>query len=404
MQSNAIIAGLEAVTGRWCKQRKAEERHASARENRYDRMTRRYAMTIKEAAEEVMVAAYNKASANGTLPAHARQVMYAARGRILEITGRESLSDAYFTQKLLPEYIAEHQEAKGWDIVYDARGHFTEPHQHVKQDVPLGTLAVRDYLNEVRHHRVVAEPEAVIAGGNRYPTCGPKDRCSAVLFIEKEGFLPLFEEVKIAERFDLAIMSTKGMSNIASRQLVDTICSSECPLLVVHDFDVAGFTILASLKNSSERYRFGSSIKVIDLGLRLEDVEAYGLESESVYHGREFSTLNMSQAEAQFLQDERVELNAFASDDLIEWLEGKLTKHGVCKVIPKLPTLKDAYRRAVKVHQLNRVIEKSVEDFQNERISIPNDLKRYVERRLGEEPSLPWDHAVAEYVENQDDE
>ena len=34
-----------------------------------------------------------------------------------------------------------------------------------------------------------------------------------MLFIEKEGFLPLFEAVHLAERYDLAIMSTKGMSN-----------------------------------------------------------------------------------------------------------------------------------------------------------------------------------------------
>jgi hypothetical protein len=46
----------------------------------------------------VMPGAYQKASGGGTLPAQARQIMCAARGAILEITGRQTLDDNYFTQ------------------------------------------------------------------------------------------------------------------------------------------------------------------------------------------------------------------------------------------------------------------------------------------------------------------
>jgi hypothetical protein len=38
-----------------------------------------------------------------------------------------------------------------------------------------------------------------------------------VLFIEKEGFMPLFERVHLAERYEIADMSTKGMSVTAAR-------------------------------------------------------------------------------------------------------------------------------------------------------------------------------------------
>ena len=37
-----------------------------------------------------------------------------------------------------------------------------------------------------------------------------------MLYIEKEGFTPLFELVQLAERFDISIMSSKGMSVIAA--------------------------------------------------------------------------------------------------------------------------------------------------------------------------------------------
>ena len=61
-----------------------------------------------------------KASANGTLPALARQIMYAARPRIQQLSGKDRLDDKYFTQTLLPDYIAENGCAH-WNVVYDAR-------------------------------------------------------------------------------------------------------------------------------------------------------------------------------------------------------------------------------------------------------------------------------------------
>ena len=42
-------------------------------------------MTIKVAAYNVMTEAYMAVSDNGTLPANARQIMYAARPKILEL-------------------------------------------------------------------------------------------------------------------------------------------------------------------------------------------------------------------------------------------------------------------------------------------------------------------------------
>jgi DNA topoisomerase VI subunit A len=95
-----------------------------------------------------------------------------------------------------------------------------------------------------------------------------------VLFIEKEGFAPLFKAAQIAERFDVAIMSTKGMSVVAARALVDEMCfDHEVPLLLLHDFDKAGFSIAGTLQRDTRRYEFQNAIQIIDLGLSLADVE-----------------------------------------------------------------------------------------------------------------------------------
>ena len=273
MKSDAIIGAVQGVTKKWSKQRKKEERVASARMNRRYVMIRPYQTTLKEAALNIMETAYLKASANGKLPALARQIMYAARPHIQRTADREIGKgfDQYFTQTLLPDYMQENlDETTGWNVVFDARGHFHEP--HTDEEVPLGTLQVRDYLARVSHHRVDGLGFNVWEA--RYPTLGPERRYGAILFIEKEGFMPLFKEVKLAERYDLAIMSTKGMSVTAARDLVDTICGNHnIPLLALHDFDKAGFSIVGTLQRDTRRYSFRHDINVIDLGLRMGDID-----------------------------------------------------------------------------------------------------------------------------------
>ena len=83
MKSDAIIGAVQGVTKKWSKQRKKEEREASARLNRRHVMTwTTYHVSIRDAAWDIMEKAYLKASANGRLPAHARQIMYAARPHV----------------------------------------------------------------------------------------------------------------------------------------------------------------------------------------------------------------------------------------------------------------------------------------------------------------------------------
>ena len=406
MDSVAFISGMRKVTGRWCKQRKREERQQSAQMNRRYVMTRQRGMTLKEAAWQVMEGAYRKASSNGKLPAHARQIMYAARGEILRLTEKDQLNDQYFTQTLLPAYIADHPDAQAWDVVYDARGHFAEPHD--KAVTPLGTLGVRGYLSQVRHHKV-AHPDVTGEKAGRYPTLGPRNRFGAVLFCEKEGFLPLFAEVKLAERFDLAIMSTKGVSNVASRRLIDALCGAyKIPLFVLHDFDVDGFKILQTLRSSTPRYQFSHHVEVIDLGLRLFDVEENHLESEPVHHSRDVQSMltkyGVTGSEAAFLAGERVELNAFGSAELIEWIEAKLNKYGVKKVVPDRTVQVQAYRRAIEVLHLERVVKRATVGAQRKagRADVPEDLDSSIRARLEDDPSLTWDEAVAQIAGGDD--
>ena len=113
----------------------------------------------------------------------------------------------------MPDDIREHEV--DWNVVYDARGHFYQP--HTDREVALGTLDVRKHLDEIDNHEI---PELNLGFDDpRWPTLGPNHRYSAVLFIEKEGFKPIFDAVQLCERYDIALASTKGLSVTASREL-----------------------------------------------------------------------------------------------------------------------------------------------------------------------------------------
>ncbi len=401
--ADAIKKAVIGVTKTWTKQRKKEERKANANYNRRQAMKRTAKITIKDIAWDIMEAAYLKASDNGRLPANARQIMYAARPEILKRIGNDSLDDKYFTQKLLPDYIKEFSEqTDSWDVAYDARGHCTEP--HTDKEIGLGTLGVRDYLQKISNHTI--EDIAPKIDGVLYPTMGPENQYGAILFIEKEGFMPLFKTMQLAERYDLAIMSTKGVSVsvTAARQLVDRLCFNRVPLFVLHDFDKAGFSILGTLHNDTRRYAFENLIDVIDLGIRLNDVHKYRLDSEICnVKDVEFAKLmehGATQSEIDFLSEHRVELNAFSSKDFIEWIESKLKEYGVKKVIPDNETLLDAFRRAALANVLNKHISLVIDEAKENIAELnPLQLTQKVSDLIKKNPHMPWDWAINKIAE-----
>ena len=399
--ADRLKGSVISVTKDWAKQRKAEERHASAAANRRARLCRASDYyNFKSAAFEVMEEAYLAASANGKYPAMTRQVMYQARRSIQEKMGGEQLSGQYFCQQLLPDYMEEY--GVDWDITYDERGHFTEP--HTEHSIGLGTISVRNYLASIDKPKL-KEPD--FAAGT-VETRGPSGCFGAVLFIEKEGFLPLFEAVHLAERYDLAIMSTKGMSSTAARTLIDNLCQHQVPLLGLHDFDKAGFSIIGTLKRDTRRFAFGNQVRIIDLGLRLADVRKLGLLSsaEAVFdRGRDSAKREnlrengATREEAEFLLKRRVELNALTSDQLVAFIERKLAEHGIKKLIPKTDLLRDAYRLFINSKRVEEIVAEAIDDIESENITVPANLSTRVAAHLRQHPKLRWDRAVAAIAE-----
>ena len=392
-----VIAAVKHVTKRWLKQRKAEERHLQARANRDAAMAREGREKQTAIAREVIERGYQHVSGNGRLYANARQIMYACRDEIQQRSGKQ-LNDTYFTQQLLPDYIAEFKPPWKDKVVYDDRGHLREP--HTDKEIGLGTVSVRDYLERA------GEPELSEAFTCNVKTRGPSGRYGGVLFVEKEGFDALFDQVQIAERYDLAPMSTKGISVTAARELADEICHRyNIPLFLLTDFDKAGFSGAATFQKNNRRYTFKNQIKVHHIGLRLKDVEFLRIEhrAEDAFDKgkREAICDNLrangaTGAEIEFLAPpsgglRRVELNALTSAELVALVERKLKALGVRKLVPD--DLAGAYRLFKRGVTIREEVAKRIKSFGA--VDVPADLDARVRALLKAHPAMAWDEAVA---------
>jgi hypothetical protein len=423
---DAMRALVEKAAEPWTKLKARVRRAGRQRALEEERERRQHRpMSTKEAAWRVMEAAYLKASNQGTLLANARQIMYAARPDILRLTSREKpwAYSSRFTQHLLPDFIAEHPELTvDWDVVYDARGYFREP--HTAYAFGIGTVEVRRYLSlwESEMDATVEVPTL----SHTIETQGPALRYRYALFVEKEGFDPLLERAEIQERYDVALMSTKGMTVTAARRLIEALSEAGVTILVVHDFDKSGLEILHKFTANTRRYRYTITPTVIDLGLRLEEALVMGLESEPVVYDSEVDPrehlreCGATEAECAFLVTERttdfrngkrhaywigerIELNAMPSQQFLDWLTQKLQQAGVEKVVPEGDVLAAAYRQQQRTWTLQKILDEARAEPDGD-APVPDDLADQIRARITG-TAEPWDEALWAIVqEHQGDE
>jgi hypothetical protein len=395
------------VTKRWTAQRKREERGRPRCSRAYVYSDR---VTFTDVADRILPQAYAHASGGGRYSVSKRQLFYACRKAFNEqATNDGELEYGYFAGTLLVQYMNRHPDL-GWKITADPRGTLVIPNAGHEVRVPVGTIAIDNHL-----HKAARRPDTYADANDagldiEWPSLAAGQRYRAVVYLEKEGFEPLLKEAKIAERFDVAVMSCKGQSVVAARRFVDTVCAAGrgVPLLVVHDMDKAGFEISQRLtsvshwaeENDRVAYRFQNAIHVIDVGLKLADAEAYGLEGEPCDFKGDFAADSIATEEEQeYLRSgRRVELNEFTSPDFIKWFEGFLTEHlGKERLIPGDRVLEEAYRRAMALAEINRAIDR-VRGRAIERANaalVPADLRRRLARRQ-RRSAKPWDAELYE--------
>jgi hypothetical protein len=203
-------------------------------------------------------------------------------------------------------------------------------------------------------------------------------RFNKLLYIEKEGFLEALKHERWPEKHDCAVLSSKGFSTRAARDLIDLLAAHDEPIAVfcVHDADAHGTMIYQTLQEATKA-RGARKIDIINFGLEPWEAIDMGLEVEDIGEKDKRRPVAdyVPDDWANWLQEHRVELNAMTTPQFIEWLDSKMAEHGDGKLIPP-PEVVEA--------ELEAKIEEDLREAISERILQEADFEGQVAQALAE--------------------
>jgi hypothetical protein len=258
--------------------------------------------------------AIGHASGSGIYRFSLRQLFYAIRPQLLEALDNQEPGYDWFA-KVIAGYENEYGDIPG--LYRDDRGVLYHP--HLRTEIPLGTLAVETYER-------------------------PKWTFNKILYCEKEGFFPILQDAGWPERHDCALLTSKGQATKAAKDIIDLLGETEEDILffVIHDGDAYGTVIVQALQEAT-RSRPGRRVRIINLGLEPEEGLAMGLPVEVLKPGKKRKPVGRYVANewADWLQTNRIELNAMTTPVFIAWLDQKMAEHSQGKIIPPLTVMTD---------------------------------------------------------------
>lgn len=319
-----------------------------------------------------------KTSGYGKFKFSQRQLFYAIRPYIISELGKEP--DYNYFCRIITEYESQFGYIQG--LYRDPRG--TLYHPHLQQEIPLGTLAVEDYER-------------------------PSWTFNKIIYIEKEGFFTMLKEAKFPERYDCALLSSKGYASRAVKDLFDLLgeTDEEIQFFCIHDCDSAGTMIYETLVEETLA-RPGRRVQIYNLGLDPYEALDMGLEVEKVESKRKKPVASyISDHYKNWLQNNRVELNAMTSPQFLEWLEGKMEEYGHIKVVPDKYTLVDELNKNVQTlieenvkdkilrkYGYNDMVKEEIESLQNNVTVELNELRCKVYSELEENQEQHWSKPI----------
>lgn len=342
-----------------------------------DETPRTERISHKAAILDALPEAIDAASGGGRFLYSQRQLFYSIRPLVIQRTGKEP-SYGHFCG-VLTEY------ENGTDLpgMYrDDRGILYVPHGG--GEIPLGTRTVASF--------------------NRPPWAFHK-----ILYSEKEGLLTILKEARWPERWDCALLTSKGYASRACKDLLDMMGDDDEPLQVfcIHDADAAGTMIFQTLQGETAT-RGRRKVEIINLGLEPEEAFSMGLQSEPVERGGRKAIADYVPGHwARWLQGNRVELNAMSTPQFLAWLDSKMDLHGKPKLIPPEHVMQTQYLNALG-QEVKNVIEDRIlkENNSGDQVrqavndalekSLDLDLHQMILDSLHNEPVNSWRGPVNE--------
>lgn len=281
---------------------------------------------------------YDEATDSGRFPLTLRDFYYAIHGPLMEEADRRGYKYTWnsptddpqpfqFTQATSNRHVrAFETEELGHRLLHrDDRGFFVEP--HTGREIALGTEAVDNY-----------DATEVI------------EEVDALLYIEKTGRMNIIGRTDIAKEYDIGIINGKGYATLATRKLIETIQAAatdadrQIPLYTVTDFDAEGVLIRENVKEPDDLSEV-DEFDVQHIGITLDDIEDYDLDTDlkTISESQQTKLENahedgtVDDATYEFLTangGQRVEINALAPTELIDYLKAHFEQLDISKVAP----------------------------------------------------------------------
>jgi hypothetical protein len=326
-------------------------------------------------------------SGEGQYRFNERQLFYRLRPIVLEQTGQE-LQIGNF-KNIITDYENENGEIGG--MYREPRGSIYHPHRG--QTITLGTLMVEEY-------------ERPIWTFNK------------LVYIEKEGFSEALKDNGWGDRHDCAVMSSKGYTTRAARDLVDKLVEHDepCTVFCVHDADAYG-TMIHQTFQEATRARGARKVKIVNLGLEPWEAVANGFEVEIVAPSdkrKAVADYVLKREDGDYweewLQTHRVEINAMTTPEFIEWLDSKVAARDTGKLIPPAGVIERELEAKLEASARVRITEHILAEADLEgqiskalqAIERPGhaELIRGIKNMFADSPEREWRDYIETVVDN----
>jgi hypothetical protein len=313
-----------------------------------------------------------------------RQILYKLRPIVREETGKELRKGNF--KDIITDYENEYGEIAG--MYRDPRGSIYHP--HIGENIQLGTLTVEEYER-------------------------PMWLFNKLVYIEKEGWKEALKADGWPERHDCTLISSKGFTTRAARDLVDKLAEHDepCTIYCVHDADAFGTMIYQTFQEATKA-RGARKIKIINLGLEpweaiemgleVEDLEDEDLEAEERRKPVADYVRQHDGEWEEWLQTQRVELNAMTTPEFIAWLDRKMEEHGNGKLIPPRDVITAELKREIEAKVRADITERILREASYEHqvaaaiaaIKVPNSaaVAQDIAGMAKSEPANPWRHHI----------
>jgi hypothetical protein len=161
-------------------------------------------------------------------------------------------------------------------------------------------------------------------------------------------------------------MSSKGFSTRAARDLIDKLAEHDEQVEVFAACDADGYgTMIYQTLQEATRARGARKIRIVKLGLEPWEAVAMGLEVETLEEKERQKPVADYIREredgdywADWLQTNRVELNAMTTPQLLRWLDAKMAEHGDGKLIPPHEVLEQELAEQIEAKVREQITER----------------------------------------------